>query len=244
MLQRPYVGSYSGEKGHQFLHKPWILELAKTVETFIMVSISEMPTIKYCQHLGSTMDKAREMIPKECRIGDTCFNSLATIGDNLYTRHVKNINHVHKDGKYLLSTIIILGTDFNGGETVFYDVNNMNDIVKRAHVINHSHGRCVIGAFDKNVHEGSIWTGHRAVLSFILHKSTFLHFVHNGTIFYEKYISSKNRNKYIYDDGNAVFPKQQVRKKYNSKYQLTDSNCYYVMKHDHIKDTRLRRKYS
>ena len=25
MLPRPYVGNYSGEKGHQFLHKPWIL---------------------------------------------------------------------------------------------------------------------------------------------------------------------------------------------------------------------------
>ena len=44
VLPRLYVGRYSGEKGHQFLHKPWILALAKSVETFIMVSISEMPT--------------------------------------------------------------------------------------------------------------------------------------------------------------------------------------------------------
>ena len=47
MLPRPYVGSYSGGRGHQFLHKPWILALAKSVETFIMVSISDMPTITY-----------------------------------------------------------------------------------------------------------------------------------------------------------------------------------------------------
>ena len=65
------------------------------------------------------MDKAKEMIPNECRIGDTCFTSLATIGGNLYTRHPKNLNHVHKDSKYLLSVIIILGTDVRGGETVF-----------------------------------------------------------------------------------------------------------------------------
>ena len=58
------MGSYSGEKGHQFLHKPWMLALAKSVETFIMVSISDMPTIKYCQNLGSIMDKAKEKIPK------------------------------------------------------------------------------------------------------------------------------------------------------------------------------------
>ena len=42
----------------------------------------------------------------------------------------------------------------------------MNDIGKIAHVLNHSHGRCDIGAFDKNLHEGSIWTGHRAVMSY------------------------------------------------------------------------------
>ena len=92
------------------------------------------------------------------------FTSLATIGGNLYKRHVKNLNHVHKDSKDLLSVIIILGIDVNGGETVFYDGENMNDIGKRAHVLKHSHGRCVIGSFDKILHEGSIWTGHRAVL--------------------------------------------------------------------------------
>ena len=34
MLPRPYLGSYSGEKGHQLFHKPCILALAKSVETF------------------------------------------------------------------------------------------------------------------------------------------------------------------------------------------------------------------
>ena len=64
MLPRPYVGSYSGEKGHQFFQKPWILALAKSVETFIHVSINNMPTTKYWQNLKSVMDKAKEMIPK------------------------------------------------------------------------------------------------------------------------------------------------------------------------------------
>ena len=78
-----------------------------------------MPNIKYLQNLERTMDKAKEMIPNECRIGDKWFTSLANIGGNLYTRHPKNLNHVHKDSKYLLSVIIILGTDVHGGETVF-----------------------------------------------------------------------------------------------------------------------------
>ena len=65
------------------------------------------------------MDKARENIPKECRIGDTCFTSLSTIGGNLYTSHPKILNNVHNDSDYLMSVIIILGTYVNDGETVF-----------------------------------------------------------------------------------------------------------------------------
>ena len=47
MLPRPYVGRYSGEKGHQIFQQPWIIALAKSFETFIEVSIIEIPTIKY-----------------------------------------------------------------------------------------------------------------------------------------------------------------------------------------------------
>ena len=82
MLPRLYVGIYSGEKGHQFFQKPWILALAKSVETFIHVSINDMPTMKYRQSLGIMMDKATEKITKQCRIGDTCFTSLENIGGN------------------------------------------------------------------------------------------------------------------------------------------------------------------
>ena len=121
---------------------------------------------------------------------------MATIGENLYTRHVKNRNYVHKDSKDLLSVIIILGTDDNGGETIFNDGENMNDIGKRAHVLNNSHGKCVDGAFDKILHEGSIWADHRTVLLFILHKSIFLHFAHHGTRFMTN-IYHQNMGKHI-----------------------------------------------
>ena len=40
----------------------------------------------------------------------------------------------------------------------FLNVMAMNDIGKRAHGLKHSHGRCVVGAFDKILHEGFIWT--------------------------------------------------------------------------------------
>ena len=120
--------SYTGEKGHQFLHKISSIKLAKSVEIFFIVSISDMPTIKYWQNLGIMIDKSKEEITKQCIIGDTCFTSFSTIGDNLFTRHLKNINHVHKDSNDLLSVIIILGTDVHGGKTLLYDGEKMNDI--------------------------------------------------------------------------------------------------------------------
>ena len=42
----------------------------------------------------------------------------------------------------------------------------MNDIGKGAHVINNSHAKCMVGAFDKMLYEGFIWTGPKAVLYF------------------------------------------------------------------------------
>ena len=68
--------------------------------------------------------------------------------------------------------------------------------------------------------------------------------MHNGTRFYDKYISTKNRLKYIDDDGSGVFPKILVRNWYNARYQNTYSNHHYVIKNDFIKDTRIRQTYS
>ena len=38
---------------------------------------------------GRIWDTTEDKINEQCRIGDTCFISLATIGGNLYTRHPK-----------------------------------------------------------------------------------------------------------------------------------------------------------
>ena len=73
MLPHPYVGSYSGENVHQFLQEKWVLTLAKSVVTFVMVSIIDMPIIKYWHNLEHFIDTAKEKIPKQCRIGDTIF---------------------------------------------------------------------------------------------------------------------------------------------------------------------------
>ena len=51
ILKCPYVGSYEGEKGNLFLKEKWILDLEKSVELFMMVSINDIPTIKYWKTL-------------------------------------------------------------------------------------------------------------------------------------------------------------------------------------------------
>ena len=65
MLPHPYVRSYSGEKVHQFLQEPCIITLSQSVETFVMVSISDMPTVQYWQSLGSLLDKEKENIKRK-----------------------------------------------------------------------------------------------------------------------------------------------------------------------------------
>ena len=203
-----------------------------------------MPTVQYRQYLGSLLDKSKEKTPKQFRIGDTYFTSLAMIGGNLFTRHLNNLNHVHKDSNNLLSVIIIWVTNIHGGKTVFNDGVDMNDIGKISHVLNHLNGRCVVGAFDKIFNEGYIWTVHRAILYFILHKSIFIQFVHYRTKFYDRYITSDDGNKYMDDYGSGISPKQKFRKLYNAKYQNTYSNRYYVLKKDYIKYTRVRQTYT
>ena len=66
----------------------------------------------------------------------------------------------------------------------------------------------MLDAFDKILDEGSIWTGLRAVIYCILQKSIFYQFVHHGKRFYDKYIKSADRKKYIDDDGSGVFTKK------------------------------------
>ena len=86
----------------------------------------------------------------------------------------------------------------------------MNDIGIKTHVLNHSRVRCVVGTFDKNLYEVSIWTVHRAFISFILHKSIFIHFLNYGTRFYDKYIASDDRKKYMDDDESRLFQNKRL----------------------------------
>ena len=72
------------------------------------------------------------------------------IGGRLYSNRPKNLNHVHKDSKYLVSVIISLGGNISGGDTVFYDVVKTSELGSRAHVLKCLHGRMIFCPFEKN----------------------------------------------------------------------------------------------
>ena len=91
---------------------------------------------------------------------------------------------------------------------LFFNGIKISGLGKRAHILNRSHGICVVGGgwFKKN-HEGSILTGHRSVISFTQHGSIFLHILHYGGNFYGKYIETEYGTRCIGDYVSVVGPK-------------------------------------
>ena len=78
---------------------------------------------------------------------------MAVIGGKLYSKHPKNMNHVHKDAKDLVSVIITMSKDISGGEAVFYDGVKTSDLGSRSHILKHLYGRMIFGLFEKEIME-------------------------------------------------------------------------------------------
>ena len=147
---------------------------------------------QYWKTLKEKLEKAKEIIPSTCRIGETIFTSMAIIGGRLLSNHHKNINHVHKDSKDLVSFIITIGGNISRGETVFYDGVKASNFGSRYHVLKHLNGRMIFGPFEK-IHEGTLWREHRSKISFILTEIFFLHFYCHGDRFYNRYINKTDK---------------------------------------------------
>ena len=91
------------------------------------------------------------------------------------------MNHVHKDTRDLVSVIITIVTNISGGDTVFYDGVKTSDLLSRARVIKHLHGRIIFDAFEKCYREGNLWRGPIVVISFIIVNQIFVHlYRHRG----------------------------------------------------------------
>ena len=70
------------------------------------------------------------------------------IGGRLYSNNPKNMNHIHKDNKYLVYFIATLGEYIRRGDTVFYDGVKPSDLGSRAHVLKYLHERMIFGPFE------------------------------------------------------------------------------------------------
>ena len=134
------------------------------------------------------------------------------MGGNLYTRHSKNLNHVHKDSKDILSVILILRTNFNGGETVFNDGENMNDIVKITHLLKHSHGRCVIFLLIKLYIKSLFGTVIKLFYSLSSTNQYFFTLCRMVQDFMKIYISSKNKKNILMMTGVYFSPNKRVER--------------------------------
>ena len=98
------------------------------------------------------------------------FTYIAVIRGKIYSNDPKNMNNIHKGSKDLVSVIINIVTNINGGETVFYDEVKQMDMKKKAHVLKHLHERMILGPFEIFSHEEYFERGNRAVISFIIKK--------------------------------------------------------------------------
>ena len=127
------------------------------------------------------------------------------------------MNHVHKYNKYLVYVIINLGNDIIGGGTVFNDGVKQKDLVKISHVLKHLHGRMILGPFEICFRDSYFWREHSAVISFIVTKQIIVNLFCCGDRFYNRYINSTIRNKYIYYNGTGVKPKHFLSKALTGK---------------------------
>ena len=151
----------------------------------------DIEKIYICQYwttLKKNLEKEKEILPSTCRIGETIFTYMAVIGGKLYSNHHKNLNRVHKDSKYMVSIIITVDKNISGGDNVFYDGVKTSYLGSIAYILKHLYGRRIFGPFEKVFHEGTIWSGYRAVIPFIpMAKQIFLHFFCHADRFYYRY---------------------------------------------------------
>ena len=112
---------FEGDNGEKSIKTKWLLYLSGQEETFSWEFTQTIITKKYWFKLKQNLTTAKEKIPSKCRIEKTCFTYIAVIGGKRFSNHPKNMNHVHKYTKYLLSVKITLKNNISGADTVFYD---------------------------------------------------------------------------------------------------------------------------
>ena len=161
---------------------------------------------KYWKTLDKCTRTAKEKILSQCRIREICLTPMRVIGGKCYSNNPKNMNNINKEINDLVSVIITMVTNISGGNTVFYEGVKNTDITKISHVLNHLHGRIIMGPFERFFHEVYLWRGQRAAILFTLLKNVY--FIRHGDPFYNRYINLNIGTKYLDYNVMGVKPKQ------------------------------------
>ena len=80
---------------------------------------------------------------------------------------------------------------------MYYDGVKTYDLGSRAHILKYLHGTMIFGPFGKKIHEGTLWSGNRGLISFILTKKIFLHLFCHGNRFFNGYINETDKNRIL-----------------------------------------------
>ena len=143
LLPRPYIGSFDGFPGDKLILKMGVRLGKSSRNVCLWVYWNQDNNWWYwksnknsiLENFERKIEKAKKILLSTCRIGGDIFTFMAVIGGRLFSDNHKNLNHVHKDSKYLDSVIITLGKYISGGDTVFYDGVKSSDLGSRAHVL-------------------------------------------------------------------------------------------------------------
>ena len=170
-------------------------EFLASNDTMLLAQTAERLTMDWAEHadpgLHATLLHVKTTIPEELRVADTIWTAQTLVGD------LQNgCNHLHTDENDLVSLIIQMGTDIEGGATVYYDGTGFRAATKKRpkqgrqtcgkeiHRRAHRHGQFQVTNFETVAHEGEKWQGERGIISFYLNVQIYEHFRDYGTGIY------------------------------------------------------------
>ena len=114
MFPRNYVMSHEGTWEEVTLKLRWVVKIVNHAEQIaLLYDKSNDPG------LLKVMEEAKKIIPRELRICNSCFTSMALVGNVMNS---SGRSHPHHDANDVVSTIITLGKeDVTWGSTLYYD---------------------------------------------------------------------------------------------------------------------------
>ena len=191
-LPRPYANYKPNSLGRQIIDSTWFKDFVVEIEDIIFYFLRNLyPENKKAKITLYLMEKARKVIPLECRIAGTFFNHMSLLGN--LNDEVGDIEP-HTDNDDIITALFHVGNPSSGGGTSYYSGLSKKDKGNTYINVPFQHGRLQIGFFNNIVHSGDTWTGVRGGINLNLKKSVL------------EFFSKPNLNRYYVNYRNAGFP--------------------------------------